>query len=93
MPSNTKLNLDHTFEDQRNLVNATIVPTVMRALDPDMFQVSDAIIYEMIHNRHKHQREERLRNQQSGEHQDEYNRRKHSNSRRNDISKFHSIFS
>ena len=78
--------MEQTFDDQKHLVNNTIVPTVMEALDAEVFQVTEAIVYEIIHNRHKHQREEYLKKQQSDKIQDEQNRRKHSNSRRNDVS-------
>jgi hypothetical protein len=87
MPDENKLRLDQTFESQRNLVTNTIVPTVMRTLDSEMFSVAEGIVYEIIHNRHKHQREEHLKRQQSSEHQDKQSRRKHLNSRRNDVSK------
>jgi hypothetical protein len=86
MPNENQLQLDQTFESQRNLVTNTIVPTVMKALDKDMFSVAEGIVYEMIHNRHKHQREEYLKKQQSSAHRDKQNRRKHLNSRRNDVS-------
>ena len=86
MQTSRRLKLEQTFDDQKHLVNNTIVPTVMEALDAEVFQVTEAIVYEIIHNRHKHQHEEYLKKQQSDKIQDEQNRRKHSNSRRNDIS-------
>lgn len=42
----------------------------------------------MIHNRHKHQREEFLKKQKETSFQDEQARRKHMNSRRNDVSNY-----
>ena len=86
MPNTSQLDLDKTFENQRNLVNNTIVPTVMQTLDRVTFLVGETVIYEMIHNRHKHKREENLKKNRSAEYQDEQNRRKHLNSQRNDIS-------
>ena len=86
MQASRRLKLDQTFDDQKHLVNNTIVPTVMEALDAEVFQVTEAVVYEIIHNRHKHQREEYLKKQQLEQIQDEQNRRKHSNSRRNDVS-------
>ena len=61
MPDENQLKLRRTFEDQYNLVNGMVVPTVMKALDSDMFPVSETIVYDMIHNRHKYQWEEYLR--------------------------------
>ena len=87
MPDENKLRLDQTFKTQRSLVTNTIVPTVMRTLDSEMFSVAEGIVYEIIHNRHKHRREEHLKRQQSSEHQDKQSRRKHLNSRRNNVSK------
>ena len=78
--------MEQTFDDQKHLVNNTIVLTVMEALDAEVFQVTEAIVYEIIHNYHKHQCDKYLKKQQSDKIQDEQNRRKHSNSRRNDVS-------
>jgi len=86
MPTVDHLQLDQTFEAQRDLVNRTIVPTVMEALDLVTYPVAETIIYDMIHNRHKHRREEHLIKQRSVSFQDTQNRRKHMNSRRNDVS-------
>src|SRR5215831_12778659 len=77
--------MERTFDAQKNLVNNTIVPTVIATLDAETFPVTDAVVYEIIHSRHKHQREEYLIKQQSEKYQDEQNRRKHLNSRRNDV--------
>ena len=93
LPSESRLKLDKTFDAQRRLVNNTIIPAVMEALDSDMFPVAEAIIYDMIHNRHKHQREEYLKKQQSSTFQDKEARRKHLNSRRNDVSNERNHFS
>ena len=80
------LQLDQTFEAQRDLVNRNIVPTVMEALDSITYPVAETIIYDMIHNRHKYQREEHLIKQRSLTFQDTQNRRKYMNSRRNNVS-------
>ncbi|CAG8731882.1 17927_t:CDS:2 [Rhizophagus irregularis] len=72
IPAKSKLDLNSTFNSQHNLVTGTIIPTVMKVLDLDAFLVTEAVIYDMIHARHKHQREEHL------------TRKKHLNSRRND---------
>src|ERR1051325_8034418 len=86
MPTENQLNVEQTFESQKNLVNVKIIPTVMETLDPIMYPVSESIVYDMIHNRHKHQREEHLKKQKSEEHLDEQSRRKHLNSRRSNVS-------
>jgi hypothetical protein len=86
MSPENQLQLDKTFEEQRNLVNSIIVPTVMKSLDPNTFPIAETIVYEMVHNRHKHRREEYLTKQRSERHQNEQLKRKHLNSRRNDVS-------
>jgi hypothetical protein len=62
------------------------MPAVMEALDSEIYKVSEQVVYEMIHNRHKHQREEHKKAQQSETYQNEQKKRKHLNSRRNDVS-------
>ena len=62
-------------------------------MDKELFSVTEGIIYEIIHNRHKYQREEHLKKQQSEKYQDDQNRRKHLNSRRNDVSNEPVLFS
>lgn len=59
------------FDSQQNLVNNTIVLTIIKSLDLDMYPVSEAIIYDMIYNRHKHQREKYLKKQKETSFQDE----------------------
>ena len=86
MPDDSRLDLNQTFDSQKTLVNNTIVLKVMETLDLETFPVSEAIVYEMIHSRHRHQREGYLLKQQSKEDQDEYNRKNHCTSRRNDVS-------
>lgn len=93
MPSETQLKIDDTFENQKNLINVTIVPTVMRTLDKNMYPVSETIVYNMIHSRHKHQREEYLNKQQPVAKQSKKARKKHLTSRRNDVSNEPVLFS
>ncbi|CAB5365345.1 unnamed protein product [Rhizophagus irregularis] len=88
IPTEEQLKLDETFDSQQNLVNNTIVPTIMKTLDLDIYPISEAIVYDMIHNRHKHQREEFLKKQKETSFQDEQARRKHMNSRKNDVSNY-----
>ncbi|CAB4444805.1 unnamed protein product [Rhizophagus irregularis] len=56
----------------------------MKVLDLDAFPVTEAVIYNMIHARHKHQREEHLSKSRAEAFQDKKARRKHLNSHRND---------
>ena len=58
----------------------------MSALDSDTFPVTKAIIYKMIHARHKHQREEHLKKSRTPEFQDKNARQKHMICRRNEVS-------
>jgi hypothetical protein len=57
----------------------------MQSLDLNTFPVSEGIVYDLIHTRHKHQREEYLKKQRSAEYQDTQARRRHLNSRRKDV--------
>ena len=58
----------------------------MSALDLDTFPVTDGIIYDLIHIRHKHQREEHLKKLRDEAYQDKQTRRRNLNSRRNAVS-------
>jgi len=73
MPDENKLHLDQMFKSQQTLITNTILLTVMRTLDSKMFSVAEGIVYEIIHNRHKHRCEEHLKRQQPSELQDKQN--------------------
>jgi len=38
-----------------------MVPSVLDTLDSELFSISEEIVREMIHNRHKHQQESHLK--------------------------------
>jgi hypothetical protein len=86
MAPEDQLQLGSTFEEQRILVNSKIVPNVMKSLDLNTFPIAETVVYEIVHNRHKHRREEYLTRNRSEKHQNEQLKRKHLNSRRNDVS-------
>ena len=65
-----------------------MVPSVLDTLDSELFSISEEIVREMIHNRHKYQRENHLRKHKSKTIKTEQAKRKHQNSRRNDVSSF-----
>jgi hypothetical protein len=82
----SQLDVRQTFESQRDLVNSTIIPTVQASLDRSPFPVGDNIIYDLIHERHRHQRELYLLRLQTTEQQDNQARRKHKNARAREVS-------
>ena len=55
-----KLDLNKTFESQRESVNRLIIPIIQKSIDRNIFPVDDGIIRHIIHERHRHQREELL---------------------------------
>ena len=61
MPENSKLNVDETFESQKQIVTTKIIPALLKVIDPEIYPIGEGILYEMIHQRHCHQREEALR--------------------------------
>ena len=77
MLTESHLKLEQTFEAQYELVNKVIVLTIMKALDLKMFLVEETVIYDMLHIRHKHQREEYLKKSQSKEFQNQQAKQKH----------------
>src|SRR4051812_22552102 len=46
-----------TFESQKDLVVKTIVPNLMKTLDLDTYPIGEGVIYEMIHQWHRHKRD------------------------------------
>lgn len=82
MPADSKMKLSRTFEDQKDLVNEVIIPIIKKSVDvTNTFPVVDGILYDMIHKRHRYQRElHKLRERDWGV-RDQQARRKHKNSR------------
>ncbi|RGB27327.1 hypothetical protein C1646_769245 [Rhizophagus diaphanus] len=61
MPSSNRLNTDETFKLQKELVTTKIIPALLKVIDPVTYPIGEGVLYEMIHQRHRHQREEMLR--------------------------------
>ena len=38
-----------------------IIPALLKVIDPETYPIGEGILYEMIHQHHRHQREEALR--------------------------------
>ena len=85
MPAGKQLNIDETFESQKELVIKKIIPALVKELDMEIYQAGDAVLYELIHQRHRHQREELLRKRKQPSEQTKELRRRHGNSRRNEV--------
>ena len=87
LPEEKQLNVNKTFENQQKYVNGHIIPIVQKSINKDIFPVDDGIIRHIIHGRHRHQREELLNRTRSETWLDIKKRRRHTNSRRSDVSK------
>jgi len=85
MPPENQLDIEKTFELQKDLVIKTIVPNLMKVLDLDTYPIGEGVVYEMLHQRHRHQREH-LRNKKKPEEERKKElERKHKNSRRLEV--------
>ncbi|CAG8674627.1 8024_t:CDS:2, partial [Racocetra persica] len=80
--SKYQLNLHKIFEDQHDLVKNSILPQITSALDKETFPVVDSIIYKMLHQCYRHQKDEFNKEQKSPTEVDNDKRRKHQNGRR-----------
>lgn len=69
------------------VVNNRIVPLVQKTINKTTFPVSEGIIRHIIHERHRHQRETNNNKNRSTDWNDQETRRKHANTRRNEVSK------
>jgi hypothetical protein len=81
------LDLNKTFDEQWKSVNKHIIPVIQKSINRKVFPVSDTIIKHIIHERHRHQRENLMNKDRGDEWNDLEKRRKHGNSRRNEVSK------
>ena len=85
MPQENQLDIEKTFESQKDLVVKTIVPNLIKTLDLDTYPIGEGIVYEMIYQRHRHQRDN-FRNQNKPENEKKKEaERKHQNSRRLEV--------
>ena len=64
-----------------------IIPALLKVIDPETYPIGEGILYEMIHQRHRHQREETLRKNKAEPEQAKESTRRHGNSRRNEVTK------
>ena len=80
MPENSKLNVDETFESQKQIVTTKIIPALLKVIDPETYPIGEGILYEMIHQRHCHQREEALRKTKTTDAQTKESMHRHKNS-------------
>lgn len=85
MPTGSQLDINKTFKSQKDLVTKIIIPALFKVLDTNAYPVSEGVLYEMIHQRHRHQREDLLKKEKSESERTEETKRKHGNSRRSEV--------
>ena len=85
MPNRNQLDANYTFESQKEMVTKTIIPALFKVLDPGRFPVGESVLYEMIHQNHRHKREEILRKKKNMSVQTREIAQRHANSRRNEV--------
>src|SRR5206468_12804749 len=88
LPEDRRIDLGRTFAQQRTLINNDTIPSVMEKINERIFPITNGVIYEIIHTIHRHRREEYLKKNRSLVEQRLELKRKHSNSRRYDVSSF-----
>jgi hypothetical protein len=91
LPENKRIDLQSTFAQQRTLVNNDIIPSIMEKINHRIFPITNEVIYEIIHALHRHRREEYCKKNRSLAEQRLELKRKHSNSRRHDVSLFNPV--
>jgi len=79
--------LQQTFVQQRERMINEIIPSIMKNIDNNIFHITSEIIYDIIHSLHRHRREEHLKKDRLSPEKKLQKKRKHSNSRRHDVSK------
>src|SRR5688500_19715496 len=58
--SDKQLDITHTYESQKGLVNSHLIPLVRRSLNKKTFPVTDGVIKHIIHKRHRRSEERRV---------------------------------
>jgi hypothetical protein len=48
MPTGSQLDINKTFESQKDLVTKIIIPALFKVLDTNAYPVSEGVLYEMI---------------------------------------------
>jgi hypothetical protein len=69
MPESCQLDVNETFNSQKGLVMAKIILALLKELDPATYPIGEGVLYEIIHQRHCHQREEMLRKKKGASNQ------------------------
>src|SRR6266498_5614930 len=92
MPKEVQLDIEKTFEKQKDQVTRTIMPTLMKTLDLVTYPIGEGVIYEMIHTRHHHQRENNQNKKKSETEKKGKAERKHRNSRRLEVNILSTVF-
>ena len=92
MPKEVQLDIEKTFEEQKDQVTRTIMPTLMKTLDLVTYPIGEGVIYEMIHTRYRHQQENDRNKKKSETEKKREAERKHKNSRRLEVNIFSTVF-
>jgi hypothetical protein len=85
MPKESQLNISKTFESQKDLVIETMIPTIKRLLDPEVYPVSENVIYQIIYRRHRSQRDSYRISKKTEVEKRKESIRKHKNTRRSEV--------
>ena len=81
MPEKAHLDVSETFESQKALVTTLIILALFKVLDPVTYLIGEDILYEMIYQRHRHQREEFLNTKKDKAELKKVTKRRHAVSR------------
>jgi hypothetical protein len=85
MPQEAQMNVSETFESQKELVVKTIVPTIKQLLNHDVYPISENVIYEILHRRHRSQRDTYRISRKPDDERKKESKRKYSNTRRSEV--------
>ena len=85
MSNQHQLDIEKTFESQKDLVVQTIIPILMKTLDLITYLVGEGMIYDIIHWRHHHQRDNNWNKKKLDIERKKEAERKHKNSRRLEV--------
>jgi len=62
-----------------------MIPSIMNVINQDTYPVSENVIYQLIHQRHRHQRENERDKKKPEDERKKQMRKKHANSRQSKV--------
>ena len=85
MPKEGQIDPSKTFESQKELVIKTIILTIKKLLDLEVYPVGENVLYQIIYRRHRSQRDTYRISKKTEEERKKEAKRKHKNTQHSEV--------